>query len=708
MGLPEHAIEIIYAGWLGKVIGIRLGAAIEGWTYQHIQEVFGELWDYPVSYKNFAADDDSNGPVFFIRALEDCGALEDFSAQDVAEALLNYAPFEHGFFWWGGYGVSTEHTAYLNLRAGIPAPRSGSVEQNGSTMAEQIGGQIFIDPWGLVSPGNPEQAARLAKEAASVTHGGNGVWGGVFVACCISLAFVEPNLERVLEGALSHLPQDCEYARVVRAVTDFYREHPDNWRECFQYVDREFGYHKYPGNCHIIPNAAVMILSLLYGEGDFTRTLCICNMCGWDTDCNVGNVGCIMGVHCGLPGIDYGKWRAPINDFLACSGVLPSLNAMDLPYGAGYFAKMAYRLSGETPPAPWDRILGTGLETCHFEYPGSTHAIRSRSSGLCHIRNTEEQAYSGKRSLKLTVAGAQSGEENFFYKQTYYSSQDFSDSRYDPFFAPLVYPGQRVSLSLLPLPTPGMAVSARIYAKNGATGEILRGEPVEADGVWHRLTLDLPGGQTGWIQEVGVILLGRAGGFAQGDLTAYLDDLTLEGVPDYRVDFSQLELDCWTGLHREVPQFGRLKGHTYLDGPWMSLSCGDFGETYTGHHGWEDLSVTCTLRPQTGEIHLLLARVQGAMRSYGAGFFGEGKVALVKNHKGYRVLAQREFPWQRDREYRLTFTVKGNRLTLSLGEEVLLEWEDLEKPLERGCIGFAVQEGSHCLYGDLEVKGESR
>lgn len=166
---------------------------------------------------------------------------------------------------------------------------------------------------------------------------------------------------------------------------------------------------------------------------------------------------------------------------------------MDLPYGAGYFAKMAYRLSGETPPAPWDRILDTGLETCHFEYPGSTHAIRSRSSGLCHIRNTEEQAYSGKRSLKLTVAGAQSGEENFFYKQTYYSSQDFSDSRYDPFFAPLVYPGQRVSLSLLPLPTPGMAVSARIYAKNGATGEILRGEPVEADGAWHRLTLDLPG-----------------------------------------------------------------------------------------------------------------------------------------------------------------------------------------------------------------------
>ena len=37
----ENYMEKVYAGWLGKIIGIRLGAPIEGWTYQRIRDVFG-------------------------------------------------------------------------------------------------------------------------------------------------------------------------------------------------------------------------------------------------------------------------------------------------------------------------------------------------------------------------------------------------------------------------------------------------------------------------------------------------------------------------------------------------------------------------------------------------------------------------------------------------------------------------------------------
>ena len=64
------------------------------------------------------------------------------------------------------------------------------------------------------------------------------------------------------------------------------------------YLQTEWGYDKYPGVCHIIPNAGVCAMSLLYGKGHFDRTVEIATMAGWDTDCNAGNVGSIMGVAC--------------------------------------------------------------------------------------------------------------------------------------------------------------------------------------------------------------------------------------------------------------------------------------------------------------------------------------------------------------------------------------------------------------------------
>lgn len=706
MQIPQDYMERVYAGWLGKVIGIRLGAPIEGWTYEMIKNTFGELDGYPASYKNFAADDDSNGPLFFIRALEDCEDIEKFDASDVANALLNYAPFEHGFFWWGGYGVSTEHTAYLNLRNGIPAPRSGSIEQNGSTMAEQIGGQIFIDPWGLVAPGNPELAAKLAEKAASVTHGGNGIYGGVFIACCVSLAFVERDVRTVMEKALRYIPAGCEYTRVVRAVMDFFDKHPEDWRACFDFLHDNFGYDKYPGNCHIIPNAGVIALALLYGRGDYSDTINICNMCGWDTDCNVGNAGCIMGVLTGLEGIDYEKYAAVINDFLASSSVVGSLNVTDLPFGACYFAKLAYKLAGEELPEKWRPIIEEKIDSCHFEFPTSTHAIRGRSQSRFHIRNTDEQANTGSRSLKITVFNGQPGTEHFFYKQTYYGPEDFDDSRYDPFFSPLVYPGQTVHMSVLLEPGEnGLEVFAQPYVKLRISGEILRGEKVcAAEPGWKKLSLTIPSGLSDRVQETGVILSCTAKGFSREPITAYLDDLYYDGQPDYKIDFSKETMAVWHGLHQDVNQFARLKGHTYLENGFLSLSCSDFGEMYTGRHDWTDYSFEGVLKPVTGDGCFMNVRVQGAMRSYRAGFSG-GRLVLEKNYYGYSTLCETPFSTEPGREYRMEISACGDRLSVSVDGVKLLEYRDQERPLLTGSVGVSVRGGSHCLYRDLSVRG---
>lgn len=101
-------------------------------------------------------------------------------------------------FWWGGEDISTEHRAYVNLRKGISAPRSGSIEVNGTEMAEQIGGQIFIDSWGLLFPGEVEQAADYAEKAASVSHDGNGLYGARFMAACIAKAFDASSIDEII------------------------------------------------------------------------------------------------------------------------------------------------------------------------------------------------------------------------------------------------------------------------------------------------------------------------------------------------------------------------------------------------------------------------------------------------------------------------------------------------------------------------------
>ncbi|MDD3337604.1 MAG: ADP-ribosylglycohydrolase family protein [Lachnospiraceae bacterium] len=704
--MKEKYIEQIYAGWLAKIIGIRLGAPIEGWTYEKIRELYGEIDGYLVDYRDFAADDDSNGPFFFLRALEDSRHGYSIQAQDVAEALLNYAPFEHGFFWWGGYGTATEHTAYLNLRNSIPAPLSGSIAQNGSTMAEQIGGQIFIDTWGLVTPGNPDLAADYAQKAASVTHGGNGIYGGVFIAVCISYAFIETDIGNIIEKGLSYIPEECEYAQAVRAVEQFYRDHPDDWQEGFQYVRTNWGYDKYPGNCHIIPNAAVIIVALLYGKGDFSDTLNICNMCGWDTDCNVGNLAVIMGVRGGLAGIDYSKWRQPINDFLACSSVIGSLNIQDIPYGALYIAGLAYAVAGEEMPEPWRHIAENRIDSCHFEFPGSTHAIRVRNdrSSKIHIENTDETAFDGSRCLKIVMNQGKTGENVYVYKKTYYSPDDFHDSRYDPSFSPIVYPGQTIHGSVF-IPEYGCNVQVSLYAKEQNSGKMFFGESINPDkGQWAQMNWEIPGMEGGLIAEIGFCFCIKEENSWSGSFAGMIDSFYTDGRTDYAILFEKEEEEVWPGLHREIRQFTRLKGMLYLEEGQLHISCADFAEAYTGRHDWKDYTATFTFTPLNAGEHMMNVRVQGAIRSYAAGFLPDGRFAILKNENGYRVLCEAEYSWEPEREYTIRIRVSQNQIEASIQDEISILAEDEENPYLTGCIGVSASKGAHTRYRRIEVK----
>ena len=652
-----------YAGWLGKLAGIRLGAPVEGWTCDRIAKEIGELDGYIGDLTRFASDDDSNGPMMFIRAMNDYSL--DPTAEQIGRTWLNYAPYLHGMYWWGGYGISTEHTAYLNLAAGIPAPRSGSIEQNGSTVAEQIGGQIFIDTWGLVCPGDPETAVKLAERAASVSHDGNGKYGGMFVAAAIAIAYEERDIRKVIQKALEYIPDNCEYARCVRSVGIFYEECPDDWRDGFDYVKRNWGYDRYPGNCHIIPNAAVMILAMLYGEGDFSRTIEIATMCGWDTDCNAGNVGAILGVMVGIEGIDYDKWRRTLNDGCALASVMGCLNYLDAPWCARYLDDIARRLAGEETLG-FDQFR----RLYDFEFPGSTHSFECEGGSVENAGGC----------LKCTGEG-----EYRVFRRTYRAPEYFLEERCGPEACPEIYPGQSVQMKLH-----AENAEVRLYAVDKLSGNIIEGDTVCIKGD-ACLKLDIPAMDTACFERFGVI--------CRGDV--FIDEAEITGAPDYTVDCTRLPVE----KRRNAPffsvnQFSHWKGLFRSGAEGISLSCADVGAVFTGDLGWKDHSFAAAITPMIEGACELRVRVQGALRSVSVSLSPAG-LSIVKNDMEPEFLANCEHECIMGKTYAFTIECRGETISVFENGMKLIE---ADCGYVNGAIGFGVKNGARMLVKNYAVK----
>ena len=652
---PDYP-EKVYAGWIGKIIGVRYGAPIEMWSSEAIAEFYGELDGYVRQYHDFAADDDTNGPLFFIRALEDYTAGEDLTSEQIGHTILNYVPDHHGFFWWGGYGVSAEHTLYENLSCGIMPPRSGSAVQNGIVVAEQIGGQIFIDSWGLIFPGDYQKAAAYARKAAAVGWDENGIYGGMFVAACVSAAFEYRDPASILEKGLSVIPLNCCYNRMARDIIAFHRTHPKDWRACLAHIKNNYWTDRYQGWCHIIPNGAIIVLALLYGEGDFTKTLNIGNMCGFDTDCNVGNLGTILGVMVGLDGIDFEKWRKPVNDFQACSSIVGSLNITDAPSSALYFVRLAY-LAAEEPLPTRLKQLTRLPHLYHFELPGSTQSVRAavlpdRGENIqISLNNTTEQADSGQRSLKVMATPFAQRDQLKIYVKTYYAKEDFSDGRYQPSFSPILYPGQIVRASVRACP--GCEhLEACIFVVDYHTGQ-MHLSPLSSLSTdnWSHLAYEIPAGD--WcVKEAGVLVRrDRQCLLSQNEpskVGVFVDDLLWEGAPDYTIEFGKEKNWEWEPkpISTELSQFTRHKGIWHLEDGSLRGHCADWGETYTGDVSWRDYRLSAEFTPVDGGWHGVLLRAQGAARSYALCLMEGNRLALLKKEDGtLRTLQSVDYSW---------------------------------------------------------------
>jgi hypothetical protein len=283
----------IAGGWAGKMIGVTYGDPTAF-------EAQGRIYDEPINW--VPADiigslhqDDIYVQLTFMMAMDQFGL--DAPAKKFQE-LLAVA----GYPLWYANVQSRK-----NFFDSIFPPQSGNPEFN--IHADDIDFQIESDFIGFMCPGMPQAALQMADKVGHVMNYGDGVYGGIFVSALHSAAFFDDNIPSVVNKALLSVPAESDYARAIGDVIKLHKQYPDDWRLTWEKLQDKWGEVDITGagspfNIDAKINGAYIATGLLYGNGDFMKTLEITTRCGQDSDCNPSNAMAVLGIIRGLSGID--------------------------------------------------------------------------------------------------------------------------------------------------------------------------------------------------------------------------------------------------------------------------------------------------------------------------------------------------------------------------------------------------------------------
>jgi len=321
----------ITGGWLGRAAGCLLGKPVEKISREGIREILSTNGSWPLTYyitergippeilarfpwnrhagkeslrENILCmteDDDMNYPMLNLSVLETAGL--GFATEHVAEAWLEKLPVLSTF--------TAERVAYLNCLEGFLPPAT-ALRRN--PYREWIGAQIRGDIFGWVCPGDPHAAAGLAFRDARLSHVRNGIYGELFVAAMVAAACVLTEPRAIVESALRFVPPKSRFAAAVRFALSLPSSEPA-WERAVDRLYEQFGRYHW---VHAVNNSSLVVAALLYGDGDFERSVCNVVMGGWDTDSNGATVGSVVGTMLGARRLP-GRWTDPLNNKIRSS-----------------------------------------------------------------------------------------------------------------------------------------------------------------------------------------------------------------------------------------------------------------------------------------------------------------------------------------------------------------------------------------------------
>jgi hypothetical protein len=320
--------EKLHGGWVGRAIGCLLGKPVEGWDRERMHGFLKATGRFPLNdffrydlappqlreqYRlspegAFAdrvscmpEDDDLNYTVLNLAILKRHGLM--FTPSDVASFWLESLPIQRTY--------TAERVAYRNLCNLIPPPLSAHYR---NPYREWIGAQIRADFWGYAAAGDPALAAELAWRDACVSHVKNGIYGAMWAAAMIAAAFVTDDIPTIIRAGLAQIPRTSRLTDMLEGILEW-KEVEVEYETAAYRVHEFWNEHRSHDWCHVISNAMLVAVGLLWGEGDYAKTICRAVQCCFDTDCNGATCGSILGVMLGRSALP-SRWTDVINDTL--------------------------------------------------------------------------------------------------------------------------------------------------------------------------------------------------------------------------------------------------------------------------------------------------------------------------------------------------------------------------------------------------------
>lgn len=286
----------VAGGWAGQMIGVSYGGPTE---FRHRESIIPEdelpEWD-PATVADAIRQDDLYVDMTFAQVLDDKGldaTTEDFGA------MFKDAKYH---LWHANLA------ARRALKRGVPATLSGTPKYNAH--ANDIDFQIEADFVGLMTPGLPQASNDLCFRAGRVMNHGDGIYGGMFVSCMYAAAFFKSDPRALVEAGLACLPPQSPYAMLISDVLEWSEQHAGDWVKVWNLVEEKWNRREpcpegaaNEFNIDAKINGAYIALGMLYGEGDFEKTMRISTRCGQDSDCNPASAVGVLGVSLGLEGI---------------------------------------------------------------------------------------------------------------------------------------------------------------------------------------------------------------------------------------------------------------------------------------------------------------------------------------------------------------------------------------------------------------------